>query len=132
MYFYVVKTVKTRTAKIFLDENEILNFVMEEGVHLDYEDAIDNALVIRNLTNGEPTLKLVDSRGDWTIDKKAQTFLRSNEVKEKTIARAIIKNSIVNSALINFFTKLSKPKVPTKIFTNYEEAYRWLLEMKKG
>jgi hypothetical protein len=125
-----VKEVQTRTAKIFKDDNGILHFIMTEGIHLDYEDAIDNAIVIKRLTNGEPTLKLVDSRADWTIDKKAQTFLRSNEVKEKTLARAVVKNSIINSVLINFFAKLSRPKVPTKIFTNYEEAYKWLLEEK--
>ena len=122
---------KTRTAKIFKDENSVLHFVMIEGVHLDYEDAIDNALVIKKLTNGKPTLKLVDARANWTIDAKAQTFIRSNEVKDLTIARAVVKNSIFDAILTNFFTKLNRPRVPTKIFTNYEEAYKWLLETKK-
>jgi hypothetical protein len=127
-----VKEVKTRTAKIFMDENEILHFVMVENVHLDYEDAIDNALVIKKLSAGKPTLKLVDARVNWTMDKKAQTFLRSNKVKEKTIARAVVKNSFIDSLLINFFSGLSKPKVPTKIFTSYGDAYKWLLEIKKA
>jgi hypothetical protein len=126
-----MKEVKTRTAKIFMDKNEVLHFVMVENVHLDYDDAIDNALVIKRLTAGKPTLKLVDARVSWTMDKKAQTFLRSNEVKEQTIARAVVKNSFIDSLLINFFSGLSKPKVPTKIFTNYDEAYKWLLSMKK-
>ncbi|HXB39928.1 MAG TPA: hypothetical protein VNZ49_05250 [Bacteroidia bacterium] len=127
-----MKEVKTRTAKIFIDENDILHFVMVENVHLDFDDAIDNALVIKRLTNGEPSLKLVDTRVSWTIDKKAQTFLRSNEVKEKTIARAVVKNSAFDAMLVNFFAGLSKPKVPTKIFTDYDEAYKWLLSLKRA
>ncbi|HXU26891.1 MAG TPA: hypothetical protein VN698_06630 [Bacteroidia bacterium] len=122
-----MREVKTRTAKIFIDDKEVLHFVMIEGVHLDYHDALDNALVIRDLTNGKPVLKLVDARLDWTIDKKAEKYIRSNEVREKTIARAVVKNSTLNTMLSNFFLKLNRTKVPTKIFTDYIEAYNWLL-----
>ncbi|HXD92974.1 MAG TPA: hypothetical protein VNX01_07145 [Bacteroidia bacterium] len=124
--------ISTRTAKISLDENGILHFKMTKGIHLDYEDAIDNAIVIKKLTDNRPTLKLVDARSDWTIDKKAQKFIRSNEVKERTIARAVLKSSVLSTILSNFFSKLNKPKVPTQIFTDYSEAYKWLLEMKEA
>ena|ERR1700740_1350547 len=124
--------ISTRTAKISLDENGVLYFKMMKGIHLDYEDAIDNALVIKKLTDDKPTLKLVDARLGWTIDKKAEKFIRSNEVKEKTIARAVLKSSALSSILSNFFSKLNRPKVPTQIFTDYNEAYKWLLEMKNN
>jgi hypothetical protein len=114
-----------------MDENNIIHMVMHDNVVLDLEDAMDNALVIRNLSKGNRVLKLIDSRANWTIEKKAREFLNSKEVKDNTIARAVVKSSVVNSKLINFFIKLNKPQFPTKIFTDYEEAYQWLLEIKQ-
>jgi hypothetical protein len=125
-----VKEISTRTAKISLDENGVLHFKMAKGIHLDYEDAIDNAIVIKKLTDNRPTLKLVDARSDWAIDKKAEKFIRSNEIKERTIARAVIKSSTLSTVLLNFFSKLNRTNVPTKVFTDYTEAYNWLLNRK--
>ena len=121
----------TRTATIFMDENNVLQMVMLEGVRLDYEDALDNGLVIKNLTAGKPTLKLIDGRLNFSMDKKAREFIRSMDTKQ-TIARAVVKSSRFGAIIINFFTRISKPAVPTRIFTNYEEAYNWLMGFKEG
>jgi hypothetical protein len=95
-----MKEVKTRTAKIFIDQNDILHFVKIEDVHLDYEDAIDNALVIKRLTNSEPALKLVDARLEWTIDKKAQTFLTQ---RQRMASTAIDEIPVNESGYIKFY-----------------------------
>ena len=34
--------------------------------------------------------------------------------------------------LINFFNDMNKPEVPTKMFTDYDEAYAWLMSMKSN
>jgi hypothetical protein len=125
-----MREIKTRTAKIFIDDNEVLHFIMTEGIHLDYLDALDNALVIKNITGGKAVLKLIDARLDWTIEEKAEKYIRSNEVIEKTIARAVVQGSALNKVLLNFFLKLNKTKVATKNFTDYAEAYNWLLSIK--
>jgi hypothetical protein len=129
-FLYEVKKITTRTADIFIDENNILQIIIHKDVTIDYEDAIDNALVIKSLTNNAPSLKLIDMRLNCSIDKKAEKFVKSNEVKYKTIARAIIKGSVLNRLVISFFVKINKPETPTRIFTDYNEAYKWLLSMK--
>jgi hypothetical protein len=129
--FHTVKRTKTRTATIYVDENDIMHIIMHEGVRLDYEDALDNSLVMKNLSGNKPMLKLVDSRNSWKIDRKAREFVGSKEVRENTIARAVVKNSFISIILAGFFSKLNAPKVPTKVFTDYDEAYEWLLSMRK-
>ena len=129
--FAFVNRITTRTATIFLDENGILQILIHPDIRIDYEDALDNALVIKNLTNNVSALKLIDMRTNCIIEKKAQKFIDSNEIKYKTIARAVIKNSVLNSLVINFFMKLNQPETPTRFFTNYPDAYRWLLSLKK-
>ena len=124
--------VKTRTANIFLDDNKILHIEIIDGVNIDYEDAIDNHLVCKNLSNNQKVLKLLDSRVKWSIDKKAETFAESKEVEEKTRARAIIVGSTIQSVLSNFFNRLNKPNVPTMVFSDYDEAYQWLVSFKNA
>ncbi len=126
-----MKKIETRTATIFSDENNIVHVVLHPKVKIDYEDALDNALVLKNLSNNKPILKLIDLRGNGTIEKKAQKFIDSVEVKANTIARAVLKGSALNSIVVNFFIKINKPETPTKIFSNYDEAYAWLLSFKK-
>jgi len=127
-----VNPIKTRTATIFMDENNIIHIIMHNNVIVDYEDALDNSLVIRSLSGGKKVLKLIDSRCNWSIEKKAKDFIDSKDIKDNTIARAVVKSSVINSKLINFFTKLNRPQIPTKIFTDYDEAYSWLLEIKRA
>lgn len=102
---------------------------MQEGITLDYEDALDNSLVMKNLTGGKKTLKLIDARADFSITNKAQAYIDETDLKQ-TIARAVVKGGSFSGMLINFFSSLSKPKVPTRIFQSYDEAYQWLLTFK--
>jgi len=125
-----VNKTTTRTATIFMDDNNVLHIIMIKSVRLDHEDALDNALVIKRLTQGNKALKLIDARLNFTMDKKARTFVNSVDLKQ-TIARAVVKGSAFSSLMLTFFTKLNKPKTPTKIFSDYDEAYKWLLTFKE-
>jgi len=118
---------ETKTASIFKDKNGVVHVVLHEGARMDYYDALDHYLVIKNLSGCKPVLKLIDSRADWSIHSEARNFLTGKEVKEKTIARAIVQNSSVKCVLINFFNELNKPEVPTRVFTDYDRAYEWLM-----
>lgn len=122
-----MKRIKTRTARICLDENDIVIVKIIEGIEMDLGDAADNFLVIKHLTEGIRCLKLIDARVNWSIDKKAQSFLAGKDVKEKTRARAIVINSSVKKLLLNFFHSMNVSQAPTKVFTDYDEAYKWLL-----
>jgi hypothetical protein len=92
----IVNKTKTRTAIIYLDDNSVLHIDMLDGVDLDYEDALDNALVIKNVTGGQRVLKLIDARADFSINKKAQEFINTADIKQ-TLARAVVRSSKWNS-----------------------------------
>lgn len=126
-----MRSIKTRTGEFFLDENSILNAVMFENVVVDYEDALDNFLVIKNLTDNKPTLRLVDLTNNPKFENKAKKFLENKEVQNMAIARAILTGSNIKKVSLNFFVKLNLSKIPTKFFTNYEEAVTWLRLQKK-
>lgn len=125
------KKTETNTCVIYKDERNIIHVLIKDGAVIDYYDALDQYLVIKNLSDNKPVLKLIDGRCKWLVEKKGRQFFAGKEVKEKTIARAILVNSTIRKVLLNFFNDLNKPEVPAKVFNDYDEAYRWLLEMGK-
>ena len=124
------KKIETTTCFIYKDEQNVIHVIIKDGVVIDYYDALDQYLVIKNLSDNKPALKLIDGRCKWVVQKKGRQFFAGKEVKEKTIARAILVNSAIRKVLLNFFNELNKPEVPTRVFTNYDEAYAWLMQQK--
>lgn len=121
--------ITTRTAIIFIDQKGILHMEMIAGAEIDYEDAVDNAIVIKRLIGESKALKLIDSRVSWSINKKARAFVKEIDSKQ-TIARAVLTQTSLSSMLNNFFSQLGKNNVPVKFFSNYEAACDWLLTFK--
>ena len=122
----MTKKIVTRTTEIFLDDSGILRITVLDGVTIDIDDTVDNLLVIKQLSGGKPRLKLVDMRVSWKIKKEAREFLLSEDMPERTIARAVLVKSLSNKLMLNFLIKLNKPQSPLKIFTSEEEAATWL------
>lgn len=60
------------------------------------------------------------------ITKEARDFLASKEGCEGITVFAILINSPIGSMIGNFWLRINKPLVPTRIFTNEEEAKKWL------
>lgn len=117
---------RTRTCEIFVDEFGILHVKILGGVIIDREDAADNFLVIRHLTQGKPVLKLVDARKIYKIKKDARAFVERENDPDKHIARAIVVSSFITNYIKTFFINLTNPKFPVKIFTSEKEAIEWL------
>jgi hypothetical protein len=101
---------------------------MLEGVLVDLDDAVDNFLVVKQLSDNKPILKLMDARADFEIDKGANLFLDSKEMNDRTIARAFLINSTLKKLMFNFFVHAKS--VPTKFFTDYHKAIDWLKSIK--
>jgi len=118
--------VKTRTAEIYLDKDLILHIVMLNDVVIDYEDAIDNFLVVKRFVKERKCVKLIDIRCKCQFEPKAKQFLDTKDVQGKTLCRAILINSSVKKITLNYFLKFNTQKVPTKFFTEYNVAIIWL------
>ncbi len=57
--------------------------------------------------------------------------MASEEGCEGVVVAAVLLDSAIGSIIINFFIRVSKPLRPTKIFTNEEEAKKWLSQFVK-
>jgi len=79
-----------------------------------------------NFTEEKSIPVLVIDSGLVSMDKQARDFLSSEEGIKGIKASAIISNSKVNSMLVNFVLLISRPNLPVKMFTNYNDAMAWL------
>lgn len=79
--------------------------------------------------NSYPTLVRINKVAKATKD--ARDFLSSEEGVEGVTAGAIITNSSFQATLANFFLKVTKPQIPTKLFVEEEKAIKWLNQFKQ-
>jgi hypothetical protein len=77
-------------------------------------------------TNYKSVPVLVIDSGLVSMDKQARDFLSSDEAIKGIRASAIISSSVVNSMLVNFILKISRPNLPVKVFTDLTAAENWL------
>lgn len=70
---------------------------------------------------------LVDVRDMLFIDSKTREYAAA-QYRPHVAGQAILINSKVSSYFANIFLKFNKPKVPTRLFTQEEEALGWLKE----
>jgi hypothetical protein len=69
---------------------------------------------------------LVISSKDSSIDTESMEYVAKKEADPHSTAVAFLISSISQKLLGNFYLSFNKPEKPTKIFTNLDEAVKWL------
>ena len=127
-----MRVISTRVADIFKDENDVIHIVMNHHVIVDREDIADVNLVLRQLSEGKPSLKVLDSRPAWDMSEDAKKYAEQMHNPVNTIARAILTTSKISSLLFNFLQKFNSPAAPQRFFSDEKKAYKWLMKFKAG
>ncbi len=85
------------------------------------------------LMKGREIWVLIDDFNLRSIDRDARVFLSSTEGIDGIRAGALLVSSPFAKHLANFFLKItvSKPVIPTRVFTDKTEALDWLHSLKK-
>ncbi len=126
----IMEKTKTRTAEFWKDEHGIFWIRTLDVEEIDAEDIADNLLVTRTITKAEPHLKVLDSRSKWKMTPEAEAIFKKEDTPEKTIARAVLTDSVADKIIQSFLLTLYKPSVPLKFFTDEADAVKWLLSFK--
>ncbi len=123
--------VETSIASVFLDENGVIIITMKDCGVIDEYDVMDLNLIIRNKASQKNSLKLVIATGDWDMTKKAREMAKKEDNLSKTKARAVVVSNSIKASLRNFLKSFSNKSYPQQFFTNREEAYQWLLNLRE-
>ncbi|MBL7882876.1 MAG: hypothetical protein JNL69_02325 [Bacteroidia bacterium] len=118
-------------ATVFKDKNGIIIITMKDYKKLDQYDVLNINIAIRHKAEGKPALKLLDARAKWSMDKKAKERAKLEQAASVTKARAIVVSNVITASLMKFLQSFAKHEYPQKNFTDYDEAYNWLLSIKE-
>src|SRR5262249_1732669 len=112
----------TRTAKIWLREDGLIQVVSLPGITAHLEDAKENVEAIARLAVGRRRPVLVDIRASRGLDRETRAYYSSAEGVKSDNALALLVGSPVTRVMANFFISIHQPSVPTKLFTSEAEA----------
>lgn len=120
---------ETSTQKIYWDnENEIVWGEIYADVN-SLDKAIENIDAqerVRDSLKRDKTRVLIDMGVVTEINKEARDYFANERTASIQRATALLTNSNISRVIGNFFLGLNKPISPTKLFTDANEAIKWL------
>lgn len=121
---------KSSSGYVWLDEDGVIIAVAESHDIHTLQHAIENTEINKKVSGGTPRPFLIDMNRVKTMSREARAYYAGPEPLQAVTAVAILTNSAVGKMVANFFLSLTKPKVPTMLFTDFSEAKKWLLQYK--
>ena len=120
--------------RTYYHENSFVSGWVENGIlHAEYKAvAIDLPAAITCVALRLSTLNdksfpaIIDGKKVKSMSKEARNYFASPEGYKHIAATALVLDSAVSKIIGNFFLRINKPPIPTRIFTDKAEAFRWL------
>lgn len=115
-----------KKAFVFLRQDGVIQIDTKTTEEYSVEDAKEVTTIIQKIGKGKkfPVLMIVKNYMD--VDKETRKFYGSKEATINKIAEAFVINSSALKIIANFYIRIEKPNIPSKIFTNTEDAITWL------
>ncbi|MEO6304753.1 MAG: hypothetical protein ABIP51_16450 [Bacteroidia bacterium] len=111
---------------IFLRKDGIMQLQFKEGFSGDVKDARNMIDTFRQLKTTEKVLALVIYKDDNTFTKETREYIASDEVSKVVQADALVIKGLALTIIGNGYLRINKPKRPTRLFANKENAIKWL------
>jgi hypothetical protein len=112
-------------------KGDLLIATYKKDLKVNLETAKEIIKERHEFTKHKPVVVLVYNQGVVRMDKKAREYLSSGDGVKGIIAAAIVVGSPFTSFMANFFVSVNRPIMPVRIFSNAEEALKWLKKYKK-
>lgn len=110
-------------------EDGIIENTILEGQNIEVKDVLKIKERNLQLANEKPYALLIISENYSTISKEAMELSASSSFKQITVAKALLVSSLPHRLICNFYIRVNKPAIPTKIFKDTNEAMNWLRMM---
>ncbi len=118
---------ETRAAVIQLREDGIIQVLVRPDVVQTFEDAVLNFETIESLAAGRDCPVLINIRHCKPLIPEVRHFYTSLKLKGKLTALALLCDlTPLGQMLGNIYFKMSKHGVPTRLYSDENEAVQWL------
>ena len=116
---------ETPLSSFWLDEDGVLNIVTKK-TNVNLDNLTQHLNSIKSVTNGQKVCCLATVQIQ-SVDK-ASRELTKKEVGNLIKANALLTNSSLAKMIATVLFVIISPKIPTKLFTDKEEARKWLIK----
>lgn len=106
----------------------IIRTAAKPGVDIILPYAIENSLVVNELCRGRKHPLLIDLKHLQSITPEARAYFSARDRETDICAFAFLIHSNFQRMVGNIFIQFNRPPIPTRLFTNEEEARAWLRE----
>jgi len=112
-------------------EGDVIYHVLKDDVIIYDLDAAKQFLSERlSFANGKDYAMIFNCNNMKTANMEAQKFDATDEALQGLTMMAVIVQSKIQQVLGNIYMMMQKPKVQTKLFTNKEDAKKWVEKQK--
>jgi hypothetical protein len=113
-------------ARLWLGEDGIVRIIHHPDVEVTLADAEDTMVAYLKINQGKRCPLYVDTKTMKSLTREARHYYASEEAARVASAVAIIVGTPVSKVLGNFYLGLSNPRLPTRLFSDEDEALEWL------
>ena len=111
--------------------DDILYGVFFTGITIDLDIAKEIVKTRLEYTDYIPYPMFIHDSGVVSMNKEARDYFSEKDGgMQGTVAAALLLKSVYSEFLGNFFLRITKPDMPTKIFTDEKKALEWLQQFK--
>ena len=119
-------SIVTRTARVWLDSEGIIQEVDAPGCDQTLDDARANVAANREIGQGHPRPALIDMTQVKSTSFAAQRYYAGPEAHDFLTAAALVVANPLSRVLGNFVIGLKKSALPIRVFTSIDDAQTWL------
>lgn len=116
----------TEKTEVHLLEPGIIENIVKPGASIEAEDIQQLKEKNVELSHGEKYVVLVSSGHLSSISKEARELTASKEFAQNTLAKALLVESLGHRIVGQFYLKINKPHIKTRLFTDRTIALIWL------
>jgi len=120
--------IETQTAKIWLDDEGIINLVIKGKQQEGLKNSQENWEAVNRIRQGKVRPIFVDIRNVKFIDQEGRKFYAREEGKDLVNAVAFMVDSPLSRIIGSLFIGLNRLPVPVRLFASEEQALAWLRE----
>ncbi len=123
----ILKEINIPEALIQLRSDGIIHVHYKKNTTLDLETQRFMRSIYQDLIPGKNLPYIFSASDGVTVTKEARE--NSNTADSPIAAYAMIANNIAYRLVANFYLKVNKPLVPSKLFSTFDDAVKWIYSL---
>lgn len=120
-----MKTARLSHSTIMFREG-VLIVELAKSVEIGKKEASEQLKAALKLTDGKAVpVIIVDTHPNTITTPEAREVLAQGPQGDIRLCEAFVVSSLPKRVMVNFYSRFHRPKNPTKIFSNFNEAWNW-------